>query len=145
MKTKLVILGSVAIVGAVVLVVYARGTDKTPQHKKSQAVADNHGIDSSDTGASLNAMSSAPDGATPCESAYNSFAAEQASAQMRKSKSLFRFVAPKDEFIATCQTLPAETQKCMLPRYQRAHPDCMKLKPPQAVLDKMYQPAFESK
>jgi len=92
-------------------------------------------------------MLSAPEGATPCETSYNALEAEQSAARLRKGKSMFKWLAAKEEFLARCAELSAKAQQCMMPRYRRDHDDCTLARPPDAVLQKMFipEPVVEEK
>jgi hypothetical protein len=137
-KRKLAFLAGVALAGVVAVVVWARRGD-SPHHDKADTTSVHAtGIDQTDSSASMIAMINAPEGATPCESAYNALAAEQAAARLRKSKSLFTWVAAKDDFLARCGELPDKAQQCMAPRYRRSHDDCATARPPDAVLAKLF-------
>lgn len=87
----------------------------------------------------VRAMYEAPEGATPCESAYNAVTAEQAAAKPTKRGSIFSFVAPKDEFLKLCAALPDAAQQCLVPRYQaRNQATCATAKAPIEQVEKLY-------
>lgn len=89
--------------------------------------------------ATVLAMYNAPEGATPCESAYNVVAAEQAAAKTMKRESIFKFVAAKDVFFTLCQALPAASQHCLVPRYEaRNHEACQSAKAPAEQVNKLF-------
>ncbi|HEY5927627.1 MAG TPA: hypothetical protein VIV11_38345 [Kofleriaceae bacterium] len=139
-KKYAVLAGVVVIAGAIALFVWSR-RDKSPGHAKGNTTSVHAtGIDQADSSVSMLTMLNAPEGATPCETAFNALDAEQTAARLRKGKSMFKWVAPKQEFLAQCQQLPAETQRCMMPRYRREHDDCAAARPPDAVLHKMVIP-----
>jgi hypothetical protein len=139
MNTKLVVAAGVGIVGAVVVVLVVHARSGSPHHHKADTTnVHANGIDDSDTSASMTAMLNAPDGATPCETAYAAVEAEQSAAKLRGSKSIFQWVAPKADFQAQCQTLAPEAQSCMMPRYRRDHrDDCARVRPSSDVLKKL--------
>lgn len=105
------------------------------------------GIDNSY--ATVLAMYQAPEGATPCESAYNSVVAEQAAATTMKRESIFRFVAPKDVFFKLCQALPPASQQCLIPRYEARNREACRtaaasseqIKPMYVIREDLDQPA----
>lgn len=139
MRKKLVVLATVAVLVAVAFFVWSR-RERKPKHVRRVDPGEVHAsqIDRTDTNASLLAMLNAPDGATPCETAWNAISAEQAAARLRKTKSLFVWVAPKPEFLAGCQALEPDAQKCMAPRYRRDHDEeCRKARPGPDALKKM--------
>jgi hypothetical protein len=142
MSKKLVLAvcaGAIAI--AVAIVVYVR-RDRRPHHRKADVTQHATGIDRTAAAQSILAMDNAPELATPCETAYGAIEAEQSQAKMRGTKSLFEWVAPKADFLAACRSLPDVAQKCMAPRYRAAHDsECVRAKPPEAALKKMFVPA----
>ena len=140
-KKYAVIAGAVAVVlGAIVVFVLAR-RDKSPGHAKADTTSVHAtGIDQADSSMSMMTMLNAPEAATPCETAFNALDAEQAGARLRKGKSMFKWVAPKAEFLAQCEQLPEKAKQCMMPRYRREHDDCAAARPPDAVLHKMFIP-----
>jgi hypothetical protein len=98
-----------------------------------------HAASIDDSYSTVTAMYKAPEGATPCESAYNAIAAEQDAAQATKHESIFKFVAAKDEFSRVCQALPAASQACLVPRYQARHRvECANASASSQQLEKLY-------
>lgn len=85
------------------------------------AGASPHGAAMDDAFASVVAMYHAPEGATPCESAHNAFAAEAEAARKLGRESYFAFVAERTAFLAGCQALAPDTQLCLTPRYRVRH------------------------
>ena len=81
------------------------------------------------------AMYSAPEGSTPCESAYNALKASQdVSTQQHVTPVVLR-LAPQAEFLQRCGALPEATQRCLVPRYMSKHrTECDKAKPPADAL-----------
>jgi hypothetical protein len=148
MNKKLALLAGVAILIAVVVVVWAR-RGRTGGHAKSADTKSVHAtsFDETDTSVSLMTMLNAPEGATPCETGYNALEAEQKATKLRGGKSMFKWVAAKDEFLAQCKTLSEKAQQCLAPRYRREHSDCTLARPPDAVLQKMFipEPVVEEK
>ena len=154
MKKPLAIVASLAIVAAVIVVMVVRKNDGPHHHHDSSktSTVEAVGIDQTDTSVSMMAMLNAPDQATPCLTAYAAIDAEGAAMKLHNSKSMFTWVAPKDEFVAVCQELPLEQQQCMAPRYRRDHADdCSKARPMPDVLKKLYvavtivEPNYEHK
>jgi hypothetical protein len=142
MKTKLAVLGGVVALGAIAVIVWARSGSPSRHGRPDTTAVHATGIDEADTSVSLLAMLNAPDGATPCETAYLALAAEQEAARLHGGTSMFDWVAPKHEFIAACEALPAQTQQCMAPRYRREHDQpCVLARPPDAQLEKMFKAA----
>lgn len=141
MNKPLAIVAGLAIVAAVVVVLVVRKNDG-PHHHHDSAKTSNveaAGIDQTDTSVSMMAMLNAPDQATPCLTAYAALDAERAAMKLHDGKSMFTWVAPKDEFVARCSELPAAQQQCMAPRYRRDHADdCSKARPMPDVLKQLY-------
>jgi hypothetical protein len=149
MNKKLALLAGVAILIAIVVVVWAR-RGRSPGHAKSTTDTKSvhaTSFDETDTSVSLMTMLGAPEGATPCETGFNALEAEQKAMKLRGGKSMFKWVAPKDEFLAQCKALPEKSQQCLSPRYRREHDDCTLARPPDAVLHKMFipEPVVEEK
>jgi hypothetical protein len=87
--------------------------------------------------AQLTAMLDAT-GATPCETAYNATVAERKVAAETGKRTIFEFVAERDEFLRVCQSLPEATQRCMQPMYVTENrEECEPLRPPNEVMRKM--------
>lgn len=141
MKKKLAIVASLAIVAAVIVIVVVVRRNHGPHHHHDgrTSAVEAVGIDQTDTSVSMMAMLAAPDQATPCLTAYAAIDAERAAMKLHDGKSMFKWVAPKDDFVAACQELPVAQQQCMAPRYRRDHADdCQKNRPMPDALEKMY-------
>jgi hypothetical protein len=124
----------VAIAGGVVAVVMLHKPAHPPHHRVDTTAVSATSIDEADVSVSMVAMLNAPEAATPCETAYGAVDAEQAAAKLRGSKSLFKWVAPKPDFLARCQALAPEAQRCMMPRYRRDHSqDCLIAEPSEEI------------
>lgn len=139
MNRKLVVAAALVAAGAVaaVLVVRGRGGSKHHVHADTTSVHAG-GIDQADTAVSLEAMMNAPEGGTPCETAYAAIEAEQQAVKLRGTKSIFEWVAPKADFLASCQELTPAQQKCMALRYRRDHDDeCQRERPSPDTLAKL--------
>lgn len=142
MKTKLAVLGGVVALGAVAVIVWARGGSPPHDSRADTTAVHAIGIDEADTSVSLLAMLNAPEGATPCETAYLALEAERGAARLRGGASMFEWIAPKHEFIAACEALPEAAQRCMAPRYRREHDQaCVLARPPDAQLQQMFKAA----
>jgi hypothetical protein len=144
---KLVVLAGVVLVGVVAVIVWAR-SGRSPKHTRADTTSVHAtGIDQTDTSVSMMTMINAPEAATPCETAFNAIDAEQAAARLRHGKSIFKWVAAKQEFLARCKDLPEKAQQCMAPRYRRDHADCTLARPPDAKLHELFipEPVVEEK
>lgn len=121
------------ILGAAVFLVLRRhGADPPPSSKPppvaSQESAHGAGIDQSM--AAVLALQNAPDGATPCETAYNAFKASKDVSDTQGVKAVVLSLAPRDQFLARCAGLPPQTQACLAPRYMRLHrAECQRADP----------------
>ena len=83
-----------------------------------------------DSMAAVLALQNAPDGATPCETAYNAFKASKDVSDTQGVKAVVLSLAPRDEFLARCAGLPPDTQACLTPRYMWKHrADCQRADP----------------
>ena len=99
-----------------------------------------HGEHMDDAYASVLAMYDAPEGGTPCETALNAFAAEASKARSLRRESHFAFVADRGEFIAGCEQLAAQAQRCLAPYYQARHrDDCAEALPAHLSLSHLFK------
>lgn len=112
----------VLFVGGLIVCVYAmisafqRPARKAPEHYDLNI--DNAAAAQVDQKmAPLAARFTAPEGPTPCESAYNAW---KASAEATGDKATFR-VPAKDVFLARCGGLPEEQQMCLTAAYEVTH------------------------
>jgi len=139
MNKKLVVVAAIVAIGATAgIVVYARGRGGRRHAHADTSSVKATGFDRADASVSFEAMLNAPDGATPCETAYAAIDAEQQATKLRGTKSIFEWVAPKPDFLASCQTLTPSQQKCMALRYKRAHDDeCQQARPSPDTLAKL--------
>lgn len=80
-----------------------------------------HGAGIDHAMAAVLAMQNAPEGATPCETAYNAFKASKDVSDTQDVKAVVLHLAPRDEFLARCADLPPQTQLCLAPRYMWQH------------------------
>ena len=139
-KKTLVVLSVIVVASAVVPYVLLR--EKPRKHEKhvDTTTVSAKGFDKTEFATSMNALVNAPEAATPCETGYLAIEAEQAATKLKGSTSIFVRVAPKDEFLAACRTLPEIAQKCMMPRFRRMHDaECAQAKPPAETLKKMFE------
>jgi hypothetical protein len=150
MNTKLVAVIGLVAVGAAGVIAWRHQRAKPHHVHADTTTVHARGIDQTDTAASIIAMLRAPEAATPCETTYAALEAEQATVRMRGGKSLFKWVAPKSEFLARCLTLSDEQQRCLMPRYARDHEqDCATSSPPSDVAAKLFvfvkaeEPSYE--
>ena len=118
------------LLGAAVFLVVRRhrATPPTPAPVASQESPHGAGIDQAM--AAVLAMQNAPEGATPCETAYNAFKASKDVSDTEGVKAVVLSLAPRDEFLARCAKLPPQTQVCLAPRYMWQHrADCQRAEP----------------
>jgi len=130
---------AVAVVGvlavATALLVFPRAHPKAPPSAPPPSKPSGHGAGIDHEFASYQALFSAPEGATPCESAYNAFQNSIDVATQQRVKPVVISLAPHDEFITHCAALPSSVQVCLPPRYRRNHgAECARAKPPADVL-----------
>lgn len=109
---------AVLVVAAAVAVVLLRS-----RHAQAPTTASPHGAGIDFRMAPLEAAMHAPDGSTPCESAYNSLAALDAKAREQGQRTPWKRLADRDAFLARCAELPAQDQQCLAARYQAHHHD----------------------
>jgi len=71
------------------------------------------------------AVFEAPEGATPCETAYNAVRAIDEASRARNNSTPWTSLPDRDTFIARCTALPVQEQQCYQPRYAaQNHPTC---------------------
>ena len=86
------------------------------------------------------ALYHAPEGATPCESAYNAFKASQDFAADAGVTPVVLRLAPREDFLQRCSSLPPASQKCVVPLYLSDHrTECQSVKPGDEVLAAMVE------
>lgn len=138
MNRKLIAGGALLAAGVVVFGVVMMRRHRGPHHAHHEVSAHGNGIDQSDPSVSFETMLNAPELATPCETAYGAIEAEQNTAKLRGTQSIFQWVAPKPDFLAACQSMTPDQQRCMPPRYRKDHEDeCKRSRPDTVVLKKM--------
>ena len=91
----------------------------------------------------LTAMYNAPEGKTPCETAYNAYkAAEDVAQKDKRLRSPFKYLAPRELFLQRCAALTPEQQICFGPKYKSHHADeCAKLLPSVEVRNQLFEPS----
>ena len=89
----------------------------------------------------LTAMYKAPEGKTPCETAFNAYQAAEDTAKQLKLTSPFLHLAPHDEFLTHCNALTPAQQICLGPKYKASHQEeCAKVLPSVEVRNQMFEP-----
>lgn len=117
--TKAKLLLAVIIVGGAAFLVLRRSSPPTAPRPLPAEVGHGAAIDRSM--AAVLAMQDAPEGNTPCESAYNAFKASYDVSQNTGAKAVVLRLAPRDEFLAKCAALPPAYQQCVAPKYLSRH------------------------
>ncbi|HEX8795744.1 MAG TPA: hypothetical protein VF765_32565 [Polyangiaceae bacterium] len=138
MNRRLIAAATLVLVAGVAVVVFG-STRKREQHA-APVTSSGHGAGIDHAMGAVVALYHAPEGSTPCETAYNAFKASQDIATQKNLTPVVIKLAPRDQFLATCGALPPPTQQCMVPIYLAEHrPECVKAKPSQDVLDSLVQ------
>ena len=114
-RTRLVV--AMLILGAMAALLVARRS----RSRRAISAADPHGIDY--RLGPLAAAMHAPDGSTPCETAYNALAAIDDVARQRGQASPWKQLVDRATFLTRCAALPEQDQQCLGPRYQASHHD----------------------
>lgn len=65
----------------------------------------------------------APEGATPCETAYNACEALDRASRQRGTPTPWTALPDRATFLQRCGALPPQDQQCLEPRYAAAHHD----------------------
>ncbi|HEY5243102.1 MAG TPA: hypothetical protein VIJ22_16595 [Polyangiaceae bacterium] len=140
MNRKLLVVAAVVVVGAGAgtFAFFAR---RGPSHSHlASTQTSEHGVGMDQAMAAVRAEYSAPEGSTPCASAYNAFKASQDYAAEHDVTPVVLRLAPYDEFLQRCSALPEATQRCLVPRYMaRRRAECDKAKPPADALAPMLE------
>lgn len=124
---------------AAVAVFLATRSDPRPEVPPAPLGPSPHGAAMDEAFASVVSMYHAPEGATPCESAYNAFAAEAEAARSLGRESHFAFVADRVAFLAGCEALAPEARPCLVPRYRVRHRGaCEQALPPVEALSHLF-------
>jgi hypothetical protein len=141
MNTKIVIrVGAVVVAAGAVALLFVAKQRRAQQHPQQHHDPSEHGKGIEWAMAPLSAPFDAPEGATPCETAYIAVMTSQQLAKESGRGALFTFVAEKDVFLLKCNALSKEQQTCIQPRYIVTHRDeCQRIRPPQAALDEMFK------
>ena len=139
MNRRLVVAAATLVLVAGVAVVVFGSTRNRVEHA-APAPSSTHGAGIDHAMGAVVALYHAPQGATPCETAYNAFKASQDLAAQKNLTPVVLKLAPRDQFLATCGGLPPPAQQCLVPLYLSEHrSECQKVKPPQDVLDSLVQ------
>jgi hypothetical protein len=131
-----------AIVGAALFLVLRRNHPPAPPTAAPPVPGQEseHGAGIDHAMAAVLAMQNAPEGATPCETAYNAFKASKDVSDTRDVKAVVLRLAPRDEFLTRCADLPPQTQLCLAPRYMWQHrTECRGASPAAANLSGMVE------
>lgn len=144
-KLALVTAVVLAVSAAAIAVFVATRADPRPEAPPAPLGPSPHGAAMDESLASVLAMYRAPEGATPCESAHNAFAAEAEAARSLGRESHFAFVADRDAFLVGCEALAPEARPCLVPRYRARHRDaCGRALPPVEALSHLFVAREES-
>ncbi|MGD0529960.1 MAG: hypothetical protein ABSE49_32795 [Polyangiaceae bacterium] len=120
--TKAKVLLAVVIVGAAAFLVMRRSRSApTAVARPASSQETGHAVEIDHAMAAVLALQHAPEGATPCESAYNAYKASKDVSDTQAVKAVVQRLAPRDEFLAKCAELPPGAQACLVPRYLSAH------------------------
>lgn len=88
----------------------------------------------------MRAMYAAPEGKTPCESAYNAFKAADDLARSGHARAVIVHLASREDFLARCAALAPKVQSCMVPAYMARHrEECEAARPAPEVLKPMVE------
>jgi len=118
MKKGLVVLGVLVVAGAAAVYFFyfaPRMQQKAEREEHRQAIE--HEL------APMTAMMKAPDGATPCETAFNAFSAYDTTAKAQGAARPWAELPDRTGFLARCGGLSQPEQQCLQPRYQAQHHD----------------------
>jgi len=118
MKRGLVVVGGVVVAAAaaVYFFYFAPRLQRNAEHEEHRKKVE-HDL------APLTAMMKAPDGATPCETAFNAFTAYDTTAKAQGSPRPWLELPDHAGFLARCGALSQKEQQCLQPRYQAQHHD----------------------
>lgn len=131
MNRKLLVAAAVVVVAAAAAASYFAYARREPPHPRLVGSGPSEHAAGMDVAmGAFRAPYEAPDGATPCETAYIAFKASQDYATEHHVQPVILWLAPRQEFLDRCAALPGATQVCMAPRYLIKHRDeCDKAKP----------------
>ncbi|HZS37791.1 MAG TPA: hypothetical protein VFF06_13230 [Polyangia bacterium] len=119
MNRKLTVAAAMLVAVAGAIAFFALRSPPPPPRPAPGPSAHGSGIDNAMAAAT--ALYDAPDGTTPCETAYNAFAHSEDVAKNAHVTAVVLRLAPRDEFLARCGALPPATQQCLAPKYLRGH------------------------
>jgi hypothetical protein len=110
---------------AVVVIVGAALAFVVWQHRRAGGAGSNEpGNKAIDYGlAPLLSAYHAPEGATPCETAYNALDALDRASRQRGAPTPWTTLPDRATFLQRCGALPPLDQQCLQPRYAAAHHD----------------------
>ena len=138
MNKRLAAAAAVVLVGAVTVAVIGSRKRAAPHPATLSSGESSHGLGMDHAMSAVLAMYDAPQGATPCESAYNAFRASLDFAKSHDATPVVQTLAPRDEFLSKCASLPPTVQQCLVPVYLAHNRDaCDKVKPPADVVASM--------
>jgi hypothetical protein len=136
MNPKLVATAAIVLAVGVAVAVAGSARRRGIVHPAASGSAESeHGVGMDRAMAAELAMYNAPEGSTPCESAYNALKASQDLSTQQHVTPVVLRLAPRDEFLQRCASLPGAAQSCLAPRYLSKHrAECDKAKPSADVL-----------
>jgi hypothetical protein len=136
MNLKLVVaLAAVLVAGAGAAIFFALRRAPLPPLPPAATAPSAHASGMDRAMAAANALYHAPEGSTPCETAYNALKSSDDLARREHVTPVVLRLAPREEFLARCGALPPATQQCLVPVYLRSHrEDCARSRPSPDVL-----------
>ncbi len=131
----------VALAAAALGLLAVRHWTKTkPAHPPADASPHRDSIDRA--AVPLTALFNAPEGSSPCESAYNAILASRQASEAAGKPPMYTALAPKADFMAHCEALPPPVQSCMVARYAAKHRDeCERILPAAESVKDMFEVA----
>ena len=124
MNRTVIVIAAVAALATGVVVFAAIARRPSPSHPHA-APSSTHASGIDHEMAAALAMYKAPEGSTPCETAYNAFEASKDVSDKEGVTPVVLRLSPHDDFVQRCEALPPATQKCLAPTYVARHrPDC---------------------
>ncbi|MGD0528990.1 MAG: hypothetical protein ABSE49_27880 [Polyangiaceae bacterium] len=137
MNRRLVAIATVVVVAGVAVVVFGSGQRRG---NPLPAATSPHSEDIDHAMSAVLELYRAPQGTTPCETAYNAFRASLDFSTQHPVTPVVLRLASHEDFIARCSGLPVLTQECLAPRYISEHrAECRNAKPPDDVLASMVE------
>jgi hypothetical protein len=110
--------GIVGVAGAVIVLPRLRASTPTPPRPSAMS---EHAAGIDRAMAAVLALYEAPEGKTPCETAYNGYKASLDVSTEQGVKAAVLRLSPRDEFLAGCAALPSAAQQCLVRRYAAQH------------------------